>query len=79
MARPTDSPPLYARGSFRIITGLVGACAAGAGMAVLWLRSPEHPLLAVALGVVLLALGVQAVIAAVRAREPWIGRIGPLP
>ena len=48
-------------------------------MAVLWLRSPEHPLLAVALGVVLLALGVQAVIAAVRAREPWIGRIGPLP
>ena len=73
-----SKPPYFARKPYRTLTGLFGLLLMAIGMFAIFVGG-DQILLRVAVGVCILALGCNAVVAAWRAKEPWIARIGPLP
>lgn len=63
---------------YRWLSGCFGVLLAGIGLYALVFASPLT-LLRLAAGATLLLLGGNMVIAACKARESWLSRIGPLP
>lgn len=73
------SKPAYtSRQSYRLITAAIGLALFGLGIYIL-LFGPAGALIRVAIGIVLLLLGGNAMFAAWRSRESWLSRLGPLP
>ena len=73
-----QQPPFYTRRVYRGITLLFGLVLLGVGGYVV-LALEHSQWLVTGFGVILLILGVDAVIAAIRGKEPLVSKIGPLP
>jgi hypothetical protein len=70
--------PFYSRPVYRLLSGLFGLCLAGIGIYGLFFAGPSSLLQNFGAGV-LVMVGANMVLAAVRAKESWLSRIGPLP
>ena len=70
--------PYYARGNYRLATGLLGLFLVGVGVFVL-LRATTTAVVRVSSGLVLVLLGGNMVLSAYRGKESWLSRLGPLP
>jgi putative Mn2+ efflux pump MntP len=78
MTGQRQRPAFYARRTYRVLSGLFGLCLAGIGTYALFFAVPPTTLQNVG-GAVLVIIGANMVLAALRARESWLSRIGPLP
>jgi hypothetical protein len=70
--------PHYARGNYRLATGLLGLFLVGVGVFVL-LRATTSAVVRVSSGLVLVLLGGNMVLSSYRGTESWLSRLGPLP
>lgn len=74
---PIVVAPYYAKPLFRLVTMAFGSLLAGIGIYVLVISRDHWG--AVALGLVLLVLGTEAIVAGGRGKLSLLARIGPLP
>ncbi len=68
----------HARKVYRLITAVFGLFLAGLGLYVLLFTGNTVVVRFVA-GVVLGAFGINMVVSAIKAKESWLSRLGPLP
>jgi uncharacterized membrane protein HdeD (DUF308 family) len=73
-----SDPPFHARPVYRLVSGVFGLCLVGVGVYALFFVGPPDALQSLG-GAVLMLLGGNMLLAACRARESWLSRIGPLP
>lgn len=78
MDDPEQGMPYYTRPMYRGVTGGFGGLLAATGFYVA-LFAPAPGAMQVGLGLLLVLLGGNMVLAACRARESWLSRLGPLP
>jgi uncharacterized membrane protein HdeD (DUF308 family) len=70
--------PFYGRKLYRLFSSVFGLFLVGVGVYVLLLPAPKT-ILQMAAGLVLVLLGLNLFVSALRAKESWLSRIGPLP
>lgn len=75
--RDADAP-YWARTTFRLFSAAFGAFLAAVGVYVA-LASEASPLARYAGAFVLVLVGGNLVVSAIRARQSWLARLGPLP
>ena len=73
-----DSAPFYARRTYRLVSGLFGTFLICVGLYALLFAGPLTAL-SIAVGLALVVLGGNMVVAAYSGRESWLSRLGPLP
>jgi hypothetical protein len=73
-----DDTPFHARPVYRLASGVFGLGLVGTGVYALFVVGPPDALQSLG-GAVLMLLGGNMFLAACRARESWLSRIGPLP
>lgn len=72
-----DHKPFYARPVYRVMSLLFGLALIGSSLYLLF-GQPARALQIIG-ALLIMALGVNLLLAAVRARESWLSKIGPLP
>lgn len=73
-----EGPPFYARRTYRVLSGLFGLSLAAIGLYAIFFAGPSTTLQSLG-GAVLVLVGANMMLAALRAKESWLSRIGPLP
>lgn len=71
--------PMATRSVHRLVTGAFGILLVVVAVLVASNSHATHRVGALIVAVVLAALGIDAMVAAIRARRAWVSRIGPLP
>lgn len=78
MSNRREDTAFHARPTYRIISGAFGLLLAGVGVYALFFVGPPDALRGL-VGAAFVLLGGNMFLAACRAKESWLSRIGPLP
>jgi len=78
MSDRREAPVFHARPTYRVISGTFGLFLAGVGVYALFFVGPPE-LLQSLMSAALVLLGANMFLAACRAKESWLSRIGPSP
>ncbi len=76
---PNSDDPLATRKVHRYVTGAFGIFLMIVAVLVLVSADASSRVAALLVAAVLAALGIDAVLAAIRSKRAWVSRIGPLP
>ena len=78
MSDQNNTTSYYARGFYRLFSGVFGLFLLGVGIYVVFFGVVE-PLLRIGAGLLIALLGANAVWSAIQAKASWLSKVGPLP
>ena len=78
MTDEREQPPYHAHKVYRLITGCFGLFLSGVGIFALFVDGSSM-LLRWTAGLALLIVGGNLAVSAIKARESWLSKLGPLP